>query len=84
MLRPPGGSPAALSSLPGLNADLPAGVANPAGVAMDLPGQAATFGTDPLVNPLEVTGAPQVRLRVAAVPTAQGRALRGGAVRQAL
>lgn len=63
VFRPPGGSPAALSSLPGLNTALPEGV------AMDLPGQVAAFVTDPLVDPLEVTGASQVRLRVAATPT---------------
>jgi ABC-2 type transport system ATP-binding protein len=69
VIRPPGGSPAALSSLPGLNATLPRGVANLDGVAMDLPGQAATFITDPLADPLEVAGAPRIRLRVAAAPT---------------
>jgi hypothetical protein len=25
---------------------------------MDLPGQAATFATDPLTDPLQITGAP--------------------------
>ncbi|MGH3722236.1 MAG: alpha/beta fold hydrolase [Pseudonocardiaceae bacterium] len=69
VVRPPGGSPAALSSLPGLGAALPGGTATLDGVAMDLPGQTATFRTDPLADPLEVVGAPQVRLRVAAVPT---------------
>jgi ABC-2 type transport system ATP-binding protein len=69
VFRPPGGSPAALSSLPGLNAALPKGGAGPDGVAMDLPGQAATLVTDPLLDPLEVVGAPQIRLRVAAAPT---------------
>ncbi|MGH3825570.1 MAG: alpha/beta fold hydrolase [Pseudonocardiaceae bacterium] len=63
VLRPPGGSPAALSSLPGLGTALSAGLA---GVAMDLPGQAATFVTDPLTDPLQIVGAPRVRLRVAA------------------
>lgn len=63
VFRPPGGSPAALSSLPGLNAVLPGGA------AMDLPGQAATFVTNPLLEPLEAVGAPQIRLRVAAAPT---------------
>lgn len=66
VVRPPGGSPAALSSLPGLSAALPAAAANLDGVAMDLPGQAATFSTDPLPDPLEVTGASRIRLRVSA------------------
>jgi len=69
ILRPPGGSPAALSSLPGLGAALPEGAANLDGVAMDLPGQAATFVTAPLADPLEVVGAPRLRLRVATAPT---------------
>ncbi|MGH3780593.1 MAG: alpha/beta fold hydrolase [Pseudonocardiaceae bacterium] len=68
VVRPPGGSPAALSSLPGLSAALPAGTANLDGVAMDLPGQTATFSTDPLPDPLQVSGASRIRLRVAAAP----------------
>jgi ABC-2 type transport system ATP-binding protein len=66
VFRPPGGSPAAVSSLPGLNTALPEGAANLDGVAVDLPGQAATFVTDPLAEPLEIAGAPQIRLRVTA------------------
>ncbi|MGH3791131.1 MAG: alpha/beta fold hydrolase [Pseudonocardiaceae bacterium] len=65
VVRPPGGSPAALSSLPGLGAALPQGAANLDGVALDLPGQAAMFTTDALGDALQVTGAPQIRLRVA-------------------
>ncbi len=66
VVRPPGGSPAALSSLPGLSS-LPPGATN--GVAMDLPGQTAMFSTDPLPDSLQITGAPQIRLRVAAAQT---------------
>ncbi len=69
VVRPPGGSPAALSSLPGLASALPEGAGSLDGVAMDLPGQAATFSTDPLADPLEITGAPRIRLQVAAAPT---------------
>jgi ABC-2 type transport system ATP-binding protein len=69
VIRPPGGSPAAMSSLPGLNAALPEDVGDLSGVAMDVPGQAATFVTDPLPDPLEIAGAPQSRLRVAAAST---------------
>ncbi|MEO7193547.1 MAG: alpha/beta fold hydrolase [Pseudonocardiaceae bacterium] len=65
VLRPPGGSPAALSSLPGLGSLSGLGAA---GVAMDLPGQTATFVTDPLTDSLQIVGAPRVRLRVAAAP----------------
>ncbi|MDQ4010802.1 MAG: alpha/beta fold hydrolase [Actinomycetota bacterium] len=66
VVRPPGGSPAALSSLPGLNIALSEVTADLSGVAADLPGQAATFSTDPLNDPLEIVGAPRIRLRVAA------------------
>jgi ABC-2 type transport system ATP-binding protein len=69
VVRPPGGSPAALSSLPGLARALPEGGGNLDAVAMDVPGQAATFSTDPLNDPLEIVGAPQIRLRIAAAPT---------------
>ncbi len=69
VVRPPGGSPAALSSLPGLTSALTEGAGTLDGVAMDLPGQAATFNTDPLADPLEVAGAPRIRLQVAAAAT---------------
>jgi ABC-2 type transport system ATP-binding protein len=65
VVRPPGGSPAALSSLPGFTGALSEGAGALDGVAMDLPGQAATFISDPLVVPLEIAGAPRIRLRVA-------------------
>ncbi|MDQ4093790.1 MAG: alpha/beta fold hydrolase [Actinomycetota bacterium] len=69
LIRPPGGSPAALSSLPGLARALPEGAGNLDAIAMDVPGQAATFSTDPLTDPLEIVGAPRIRLRVAAAST---------------
>jgi ABC-2 type transport system ATP-binding protein len=67
VVRPPGGSPAALSSLPGLNPEL--GTALPGGRALDVPGQSATFLSDPLTEPVEIVGAPRIQLRVAAIPT---------------
>jgi len=70
VFRPPGGSPAALSSLPGLSAALSDEAANLNGIAGDLPGQVATFVTDPLIDPVEVVGAARIRLRVAAAATA--------------
>ncbi len=57
--NPPGGSPAGISSLPGVGQAL-AG----AGV-LDVPGQVAVFGSAPLDAPLDVVGAPRLRLRVA-------------------
>jgi ABC-2 type transport system ATP-binding protein len=64
--NPAGGVPAALSSLPA--ADGLASFVN--GVVTDLPGQHARFGSQPLPAPLEVVGAPTVRLR-AASPTGE-------------
>jgi ABC-2 type transport system ATP-binding protein len=69
VVRPPGGSPAALSSLPGLTSALAESAGALDGVALDVPGQAATFITDPLADPLEIVGAPQIRVHVAAAPT---------------
>jgi ABC-2 type transport system ATP-binding protein len=72
VFRPPGGIPAALSGLPGLGdvlSQVPDGVGGAVGgAASDLPGQSATFRTDPLDEPLEIAGAPRIRLRVSAVP----------------
>ncbi|MCA1836686.1 MAG: ATP-binding cassette domain-containing protein, partial [Actinobacteria bacterium] len=68
-LRPPGGTPAALSSLPGLNAVLPGSAANLDGIAVDVPGQSAMFVTDPLPDSIDIVGAPRIRLRVTAAPT---------------
>ena len=63
-ISPPGATPAALTSLPGLGAAL--GLAGSAtGTSLDLlPGQAATFQTAPLDQPLTVVGAPRVTIRV--------------------
>ncbi len=72
VIRPPGGSPAALSSLPGLTSALAESAGVLDRVALDPSGQAATFRTDPLADPLEIAGAPRIRLQVAAVPTGAG------------
>src|SRR5690606_18738616 len=58
--------PAALSSLPA--AEGLASFVN--GVVTDVPGQHARFGSAPLAAPVEVVGAPTVRLRVAS-PTGE-------------
>ncbi|MCW2903915.1 MAG: transporter ATP-binding protein [Streptosporangiaceae bacterium] len=72
--NPAGGSPASISALPGLGAlgslgDLGGG-GSVGGLALDMPGQAAVFDTSPLTAPLQVTGAPKVRLRITADPEA--------------
>ncbi|MCW2882458.1 MAG: ABC-type multidrug transport system ATPase component-like protein, partial [Sphaerisporangium sp.] len=59
---PPGGSPASISSVPGVSGLL--GSLGGAGLTIDMPGQAAVFESAPLAAPLEVTGAPVVRVRV--------------------
>ncbi|WP_329250297.1 alpha/beta fold hydrolase [Actinoallomurus sp. NBC_01490] len=66
--NPAGGSPSSISSMPGLGL-LGAVPSTPAtgGVGVDLPGQSATFDSEPLDAPLQLTGAAQVRLRVKAV-----------------
>ncbi|MFG1876073.1 alpha/beta fold hydrolase [Sphaerisporangium sp. NPDC049003] len=59
---PPGGSPASISTVPGLGGLL--GNLGGAGLSIDMPGQSAAFDSAPLTAPLEVTGAPVVKVRV--------------------
>ena len=64
--NPPGGNPAAVSSVPfagGLASFLD-------GVAADLPGQHARFESEPLAGPVDVVGSPTVSIR-AASPTGE-------------
>ncbi|MFC0862677.1 alpha/beta fold hydrolase [Sphaerimonospora cavernae] len=61
--NPPGGAPPAISSVPGFGGLL-GGLGGSASVALDMPGQAATFESAPLTAPLQVTGGPTVRIRV--------------------
>ncbi|RCG30645.1 alpha/beta fold hydrolase [Sphaerisporangium album] len=62
---PPGGSPASISSVPGIGGLLGnLGGAAGAGLSLDMPGQAAAFDSAPLTAPLEVTGAPVADLTV--------------------
>ncbi|TQF65463.1 alpha/beta fold hydrolase [Rhodococcus spelaei] len=70
VVRPPGASPAALSSIPGLGSTV-AGLGGAAGGALDLaadpPGQSARFSSAPLERPLTLTGTSSVRLVVSAL-----------------
>ncbi|WP_424210698.1 alpha/beta fold hydrolase [Streptomyces sp. BI20] len=59
--NPPGGSPPALSALPGIGGQL-AGLGT--GFALDFPGQHARFESAPLESDLRVTGSPSVSVRV--------------------
>ena len=59
VVLPPGGTPAALTSLPGSGGPLPG--AYPLAV---LPGQSATFDTPPLADPLTLAGSGSVELEI--------------------
>ncbi|WP_019632715.1 alpha/beta fold hydrolase [Actinomadura atramentaria] len=65
--RPAGGEPASISALPGLGAlgSLDALGGSALAGAVDVPGQSAVFDTAPLAEPVRLTGAATVRLRVA-------------------
>lgn len=63
--RPPGASPAAISTVPGLGSalgDLAAGLSGAA--TLDVPGQVASFATAPLATAMTVTGSSRVELQV--------------------
>ncbi|WP_073485905.1 alpha/beta fold hydrolase [Streptoalloteichus hindustanus] len=72
VLNPPGGNPAAISSLPGLGSRLSGSGSGAAalagGLAVDVPGQTALFTSEPVDAQVLVTGSSRVRLRVSAVP----------------
>ncbi len=61
-LNPPGGSPAAISGLPGIGGTL--GGAAAGRLASDVPGENASFVTEPLARQVLVAGSATVRLRV--------------------
>ncbi|MEV7622045.1 alpha/beta fold hydrolase [Actinoplanes sp. NPDC089786] len=65
--NPPNGNPGGLSSLPGVGGRLSTLLE---GVAGDIPGQYATFASEPVAQSVDVVGAPTVRLR-AASPTGE-------------
>jgi ABC-2 type transport system ATP-binding protein len=67
-LVPAGGSPAAITSLPGLGGALGNAGSRVAAFTAELPGQSAQFGTDPVAAPLLVAGAPRVDLAISRVP----------------
>jgi ABC-2 type transport system ATP-binding protein len=66
--NPPNGTPAAVSSIPGLNAGA-AGIAG-AGAVREVPGQHADFVSAPLRTTVDVVGTPRLRL-LAASPTGE-------------
>ncbi|MFG1942724.1 CocE/NonD family hydrolase [Nonomuraea sp. NPDC048826] len=62
--NPPGGSPAAISTVPGVSGLLGGGQGATAGVSIDMPGQSAAFESAPLTAPLQLTGSSSVKVRV--------------------
>ncbi|MEU9027299.1 alpha/beta fold hydrolase [Streptomyces sp. NPDC048383] len=59
--NPAGGTPPALSALPGIGGQL---AALGTGVALDFPGQNARFESEPLTEDVRITGTPAVTLKV--------------------
>jgi ABC-2 type transport system ATP-binding protein len=65
--NPPGGAPPSLSVFPGLGSlgsAVSSGGSAAGGLSFDMPGQSASFESAPLPGPVQVTGAPTVRIRV--------------------
>ncbi|MEQ7128173.1 alpha/beta fold hydrolase [Actinopolymorpha sp. B11F2] len=60
--NPPAGTPAAMSSVPGLGAVAGRLLTR---VTLDVPGQAVSYDSGPLTGPVDVTGSPTVRVRAA-------------------
>ncbi|OZM76692.1 alpha/beta fold hydrolase [Pseudonocardia sp. MH-G8] len=68
VVHPAGGTPAAITSLPGIGSALGAVAGRLSAAAADLPGQSATFSTPALESALVVAGAPRVEVTVARIP----------------
>lgn len=69
IMNPPGGQPAAISSLPGLSSSISALAA-----LSTVAGQTAVFTSEPLAEPLVVTGSIPVTLDIARLPASAGHA----------
>ncbi|MFI6322065.1 CocE/NonD family hydrolase [Nonomuraea sp. NPDC050556] len=61
---PPGGSPASISSVPGVGGLLGANTQSNLSVSLDQPGQAASYESAPLTAPLQLTGSSTAKIRV--------------------
>ncbi|TDV42662.1 alpha/beta fold hydrolase [Actinophytocola oryzae] len=68
IINPPGGNPAAISSLPGLGAMIGTSSRLVNQLSIDLPGQSARFDSRPLTEQLLIAGASTVKVRVSALP----------------
>jgi ABC-2 type transport system ATP-binding protein len=70
VVSPPGGVPTAMTSLPGSNSEAAGAAAAAAAYQLAvLPGQAATFTTETLTEPVTLLGSGRVRLEVTAAAT---------------
>ncbi|WP_206426146.1 alpha/beta fold hydrolase [Nakamurella antarctica] len=67
VINPPGGTPAAISSLPGLGATASTALAT---LGADIPGQSARFTTTPLAQQLLLTGSAKIDLSITPGPSA--------------
>ncbi|HTF50275.1 MAG TPA: ATP-binding cassette domain-containing protein, partial [Pseudonocardia sp.] len=81
IVNPPGGTPAALTTVPGVGGALGSLAGRLAAIGSALPGQSASFTTDPVPRQVLVAGSSRVRITVAPVPgqpTANEAVLFGG------
>ncbi|MFB9908650.1 alpha/beta fold hydrolase [Allokutzneria oryzae] len=73
VINPAGGNPAAVSGFPGLSGRIGGGSsALGTGLAIDIPGQSASFATQPLEQQVLLAGSASVRLKVRSVPGQPG------------
>ncbi|MEV4554621.1 CocE/NonD family hydrolase [Nonomuraea wenchangensis] len=61
IVNPPGGAPAAISTVPGVGSLLGG---QSGGVSIDMPGQSAVFESAPLTAPLQLTGSSTAKVKV--------------------
>jgi len=66
VVNPPGGSPASISTVPGVSGLIGGGGNGNSGlnISLDMPGQSAAFESAPLTAPLQLTGSPTARIKV--------------------
>jgi len=70
VLNPPGGSPAGISSLPGLSGLAGTALAN---LSLGIPGQVARFTSEPLTNLMVIAGTPRLTVQVSGGPLGGAR-----------
>jgi ABC-2 type transport system ATP-binding protein len=68
VVNPAGGNPAAITAIPGVGGALGSLAGRLSALTASLPGQSATFATEPLPAPLLIAGSARLRLAVAPVP----------------